>query len=642
MAQQLSGGTRFRSLQGSLNLLAKSLLIAIPVVGIFFLMDTPSYLGLEIYREQYYGLFIGLNLVSIFLLVPPTASASRTNLPWYDAILCLLSAVVAAYVVIFFPYIAERVGTITPDRIILGVIAIALVLEAVRRMTGWFVFCLALAFIFYGRYTFLFPGLLSGPGIQWDRLINSLFLDNNAMLGIPIAIGSTIVVAFVLFGNMLFGVGGGHFISDLAMALFGRYRGGPAKIAVVASSLFGTVSGSAVANVVTSGTITIPLMKKAGYKPHMAGAIEATASTGGQILPPIMGAAAFLIAEYTGIPYRETIIAAFIPGLLYYVNVFIQVDLEAAKYGILGLPPEQLPRVKEPLKQSYLFVIPLFVLIFGLFAMLLSPSKAALLSVASILVLGIFIQPKTRFRLPWIIDAFEKTGKSILELGSIVALAGIIIGVISFTGIGFVLPLFLDELSGGNVYILLFLVAGMSLVLGMGMPTVPVYILLAVLMAPPMVALGINLLGAHLFILYFGVLSQITPPICVAAFAGAAIAQSDPMRTGLSATRLGVLAYPIPFLFALFPVFLLRGSLIEIVLSIGTILPGSLMLGCSLVGFLYRRIGTNLRLLMALSAVLLIIPAATPIFKFGLLTDIIGAALFLLIYLKERGLKQGR
>lgn len=660
--------SRFRTLSGRLRLLTKMLLIAIPVVGVFFIMDTPSYLGWSILIEQYYGIFLAIVLVCVFLLVPPTKGAARNRVPWYDVILSILGVGVGLYVAVLYPNILWELGIITPDRVIMSTIAVVLILEAVRRLTGWFLPSLGLLFILFARFTWLVPGVFRGPGIPWERLFNSLYLDSNALLGIPMYVTAVIVLGFILFGNLLFGVGGGAFLTNVAVAGFGRFRGGPAKIAVVASSLFGTVSGSAVSNVVTTGVMTIPLMKKTGYKPHLAAAVEATASTGGQLMPPIMGAAAFIISEYTGIPYPEVAIAAFLPAILYYVALFVQVDLEAGKAGLKGLPREQIPPLRGMLGQSYLFLIPLAALVYALFILFLAPGKAALFGVASILLiscfkglrrwswlfpvlLGVlvyilvglwsavlsmvvlsFFLRKTRYDFGWLLEALEKTGRALLELSVIVAMAGLIIGVVVFSGVGFILPLVMSQLAGGNVYLLLLIIAAVSIILGMGMPTVAVYILLAVLMAPSLIQLGVGVLAAHLFILYFGVLSMITPPICFAAFAAAAVAGADSMRTGYTSMRIGILAYPVPFLFVLFPVLLLMGSPIEIAVAVITAIFGSFLVGCAAVGYLFRGLSPQVRLLMALAGIGLLIPAQQgELYMVGLLSDIIGGGLALLM-----------
>jgi TRAP transporter 4TM/12TM fusion protein len=447
-------------------------------------------------------------------------------------------------------------------------------------------------------------------------------------------VSAIIVVAYILFGNLLSGAGGGDFITNIAVAGFGRFRGGPAKIAIASSSLFGTISGSAVANVMVDGWITIPLMKKTGYRPHVAGAIEAVASTGGQIMPPVMGAAAFLIPEYTGISYSKVAIAALFPALLYYICMFIQIDLEAGKTGLRGLRREELPPLKGVLGESYLFIIPLAALVYALFFMFLAPGKAALFAVGAILIVSLF-RRQTRFRFSWILDELEKTGRGLLELTVVVAVAGIIIGVITFSGLGFILPVLLGRLAEGSIILLLIVMAVANIILGMGMPTIAVYVLLAVLMAPALVQLGVNVLAAHLFILYYGILSMITPPVCFAAFAGAAIAGASSMRTGYACMRLGILAYIVPFLFLFSPSLLLMGSLGSIVVSAITAIAGCFLLGCALVGYLFRDLSAPIRVLMGLAGIGLLIPIQSQFFTVTLLINISGGFLALMLILRE-------
>lgn len=626
--------SRFRTLSGRLRLVTKVLLIAIPIVGVFFVIQAPSYMGWSILIEQYYGLFLAMVLACVFLIVPPSKRAARNRVPWYDVILSILGVGVGLYVALLYPDILWEIGIITPDRVIMSTIAVVLILEGVRRLTGWFLPSLGLLFILFARFTWMAPGVFRGPGIPWDRLFNSLYLDSNAMLGVPMEVTASIVLGFILFGNLLFGVGGGKFLTDVAMAGFGRFRGGPAKMAVVASSLFGTVSGSAVSNVVTTGVMTIPLMKSTGYRPHVAGAIEAVASTGGQLMPPIMGAAAFIICEYTGIPYTQVIVAAFLPAILYYAALFVQVDLEAGKTGLRGLPRDQLPPVRPLLGHSYLFIIPLAALVYALFIMFLAPAKSALFGVASILLVS-FFRRETRFRLGWLLEALEKTGRGLIELTVIVSVAGFIIGVVVFSGVGFVLPLVLGELAGGNVYLLLLIVAVASIILGMGMPTVAVYILLAVLLAPSLIELGVEPLAAHLFILYYGILAMITPPICFAAFAGAAVAGAESMRTGYTAMRLGILAYPVPFLFVFSPALLLMGAPGNIIVSMVTAMAGCFLVGVALVGYLFRELSLQMRVLMGLVGVGLLIPIQSQFFMVTLLSNIICSSLALVLLLWE-------
>jgi TRAP transporter 4TM/12TM fusion protein len=621
---------RYRTLSGRWRLFTKLQLIGIPVVGTFFVLDIPFYLGQAILREQYFGLFLAMVLSNLFLLFPPTKKAARDRVPWYDVILTLLSFVVGLYVAIFYPKVLFELGVVSVDKVILGTIAIFLILEGLRRVSGWVLVILGLLFILYARFTWLFPGILNAPGISWDRLSLYLFLDPSALLGLPMAVTAVVLMPFILFGNLLFGIGGGSLLTDISVVSFGRFRGGPAKMSVVASSLFGTISGTAVSNVATVGVMTIPLMKKTGYKPHVAAAIEAVASTGGQLMPPVMGVTAFIMAEFTGIPYPEIAVAALLPSVLYYVAVFVQVDLEAGKTGLRGLAREQLPPLRGVIRRSWLFLIPLSVLVYTLFIVYLAPGKAALIGVFSILLLG-FFQPQTRFRMAWILKALEGTGLALLELGVIVALAGFIIGIVNYTGLGFLLTVSIVELSGNNVYVLLFIVALVSMILGMGMPTAAVYVLLAVLLAPGLVQLGIGLMAAHMFIQYMGMLSLYTPPIAFAAFAAAAIAGAEPMRTGFSAMRLGIIAYIVPFLFVFSPALLLKGSPGEVIVAVTSAVLGCLLVGAALTGYLFRNLDPLKRVVMALAGIGLLIPAEGQFFMVGLLSDIVGGIVALVL-----------
>jgi TRAP transporter 4TM/12TM fusion protein len=632
--------TRIRSLKGWCRTLARIQLVAIPVVGTFFILDIPFHLGMAILMEQYFGIFFALLLGSLFLIYPVRRRPTDGRVPWYDLILTLLSFIVGLYIAILYPKVLFELGVVTPDKVILGTIAIFLILEGIRRVTGWILVVLGLLFLVYGRFTWLFPGIFKGPGITWDLLSIYLFLDPTAILGLPMDVTAVIILAFIIFGNLLAGIGGGTLFTDVAVAGFGRFRGGPAKIAVVASSLFGTISGSAVANVMVDGWITIPLMKKTGYKAHVASAIEAVASTGGQIMPPVMGVTAFIMAEFTGIPYSQIAISALLPSLLYYLALFIQVDLEAGKNGLHGLPSNQLPRLKDVLMRSWLILIPLAVLVYTLFILYLTPGKSALLSAFSILLLG-FFRRETRFRGKWILEALEGTGAALLEVGPIVALAGIIIGVVNYTGLGSILSSSIVQLSGGNVYSLLFIIAVVGMILGMGMPTAPVYIILAVLLGPALIQLGISVMAAHLFIQYMGMLSLFTPPVAFAAFAAAAIGGTSGMRTGYSAMRLGVIVYIVPFVFVFSPALLMMDAPEKIVAAMITSSFGCFMVGTALTGYLFRELSVTKRILMAVASLCLFIPLQKPVSAVGILGNIAGAVLGLaLLFFEWRG-KQG-
>ena len=391
------------------------------------------------------------------------------------------------------------------------------------------------------------------------------------MLGTPMEIVSTVVIAFVLFGSILLASGGSEFFTDLSMILVGRFRGGQAKIAVTASGMFGSISGSAVSNVATTGVITIPLMRNAGYDVHKAGAIEAVASTGGQLMPPIMGAAAFLMAEFLQVQYTDVVIAALIPAILYFVALFILADLEAAKSGIKPVDKSIIPRGRaRSLKEGWHFALPFVVLIYVLFWLNMSPEKAALVSAVVIVVASaVFGYQGKRITPLELYQAVRNTGIASLDVVMIGAAAGLVIGVLGVSGLAFALTQVLIHLGGGNVVVLLLVSAGVCILLGMGMPTAGVYILLSTLVAPSLIEVGIVPMAAHLFILYFGMMSMITPPVAIAAFAAASLTGADPMRTAFAAVKFGWIAYLIPFLFVFSPNLIMQGATLDIVIACG-------------------------------------------------------------------------
>ncbi|MGH7339471.1 MAG: TRAP transporter permease, partial [Candidatus Rokuibacteriota bacterium] len=377
---------------------------------------------------------------------------------------------------------------------------------------------------------------------SWERIAAYLYLDASGLLGLPLTVAAAIVVAFILFGQALYAVGGDKFLTDLALAVMGRYRGGSAKVAIVSSSLFGTVSGSAVSNVVVDGAITIPMMKRTGYPGHLAAATEAVASTGGQIMPPVMGVAAFLIAEFLNIPYGEVALAAVIPAGLYYLALFIQVDLEAAKHGLTGVPRSELPRLAPVMRRGWVFLVPLTVLVYTLMVDTWEAGKAGMAAVIATFLVGL-MQKATRPTLRGVMKSFEDAGRTLLEIVVISGVAGFVIGTLALSGLGFKMSMILTTAAGGSALLLLVLTALVCIILGMGMPTAVVYIMLAVLVGPTLVQLGVEPLGAHLFLFYFGMLSMITPPVCLATFAAASLAGSEFWKTGWAGMRLGVVAY---------------------------------------------------------------------------------------------------
>ncbi len=631
---EMEGGVRFRKFTNpTLRLIQRFFLWAIPISALIFNFEIPSHFGVAALQEQYLGIILLLVLTSIFMAMPAGRRVPRHKLPWYDLLCSLLSVVVGLYLVVFYPRIVNEIGDLTPDKVIIGGIALFLVLEAGRRMTGWVLVILAVVFIFYAHYSYLFPGILHARGISWSKIAVHLFIDPNSMLGIPLAIVATIVVSFIFFGQVLFASGGGDFFTDLAMAAMGRFRGGAAKISILASALFGTISGSPVANVVVDGAITIPLMVRTGYKPHVAAAVESAASNGGQIMPPVMGAAAFVMAEFLGVPYAKVALAAFVPALLYYLALFVQVDLEAGKTGITRIPPEEMPSAIGVLKKGWFFIIPMGMIIYILFILNLNAAKAGFYA-AAVAMAVTFFRRELRINFKRFLAILESTGLAMLEVAIVCAVAGVVIGILTLTGLSSVLTMFISGHGSDNLFLILLLTGIIALVLGMGMPTTAVYVVVALSLAPAIIKLGINPMAAHLFVFYWGMLSMITPPICLAAYAGAAIAGTSPMRTGYACMRLGIIAYIVPFIFVYDPLLLLQGPPLMVALALITATIGTLSIGIGLVGYFSRPVGWLGRVLLLAGGVGLLIPPGGTI-PYSSAINVVGLVVCLGIILRE-------
>jgi TRAP transporter 4TM/12TM fusion protein len=624
---------KFRTLTGAPRTVERAALILLTVIGGAWASKIHHYFPGAIFNEQYLGLFLGLGLAPVFLCMRAGPRASVGHVPWYDWLCAVAALACGLYVAILYPTIAYTLGIVTWDKLLLGATAVLLVLEAVRRVAGWTLMWIAVVCLLYAKFAWLLPGIFYAKGSSWERIAVYLYLDTNGILGIPLAVTANIVVAYIFFGQALYAVGGDKFLTDLAQVAMGRYRGGAAKMAVVSSTLYGTVSGSAVANVVVDGAVTIPMMKRSGYPPHVAAAIEAVASNGGQIMPPVMGAAAFLMAEYLSIPYGQIALAAAIPACLYYLALFVQVDLEAAKLGLAGLPREQIPRLRPVLRLGWVFLIPLGVLIYTLMLANWEAGQAGMLAVGVTLLVGA-LQRSTRPSWPKLVEMLESTGRTMLELVAIVTLAGIVIGTLQLSGFTSKLPIVLIGMAGGSTFLLLVLTAIVSILLGMSLPTTVVYVTLAVLVGPALAQLGIVPLAAHLFLFYFGMLSLITPPDCLATYAAAAIAKADFWKTGWTGMRLGIVAYIVPFVFVYHPALILEGSVLEIVATVLTASVGVGLLGVGCAGYLFRPLGWLRRGWAIGAATLLILPPQTLVPVAVL--DVAGFGLGLALVISER------
>jgi len=598
---------KFRTLDGPARVAERVLLLALTVVGGLWATQIHHYLPFAFFNEQYLGLFLALGLAPVFVCTRASSWAPQTSVPWYDWLLAAAALLVGGYIAVMYPTIAYTLGIVSWDKLLLGAAAILLVLEGVRRIAGWALMWIAVACLLYAHFAWLFPGILNARGSAWQRIAVYLYLDTNGILGVPLAVTATIVVAYIFFGQALYAVGGDKFLTDVAMIAMGRFRGGAAKMSVLSSSLYGTVSGSAVANVVVDGAITIPMMKRSGYPAHLAAAIEAVSSNGGQIMPPVMGAAAFLMAEYLSIPYGAVAAAAAIPAILYYLALLVQVDLEAAKLGLAGVPRQDVPRLAPVMRRGWVFLVPLAVLVWTLILSNWDAGKAGMLAVAVTFAVGA-LQRATRPTWRGVVDALESTGRTMLDLIAITTLAGIVIGTFQLSGLTSKLPIMLTSAAAGNLFVLLVLTAIVSILLGMSLPTTVVYVTLAVLVGPALAQLGVDPLAAHLFLFYFGMLSLITPPDCLATYAAAAIAKADFWRTGWTGMRLGIVAYIVPFVFVFHPALIGKGSWVEIGASVLTAAAGVVLLSIACVGFFTRRLSWPRRAWALVAAIFFIIP----------------------------------
>lgn len=501
-----------------------------------------------------------------------------------------------------------------PD-LIVGGLLIALVFEATRRAVGWAMVIITGFFMFHALNADKFFGFFYGPPVRWGKFVDTLFMSSDGIFGIPLHVCATYIVLFIIFGAVLIRSGAGKFFIDLAVSLTGHKIGGPAKAAAVASGFMGTVSGSAVANVVTTGSFTIPLMKRVGYRPKFAAAVEACASSGGQITPPIMGAAAFIMAEFLGTSYVTIIIAAIIPALLYFATIYFMVHLEAEKHGIGSIPKSELPQTWEVLRNGWHLLIALVVLIsFLLYGY--TPMKSAFFGLMALVALS-FINPATRMSPVDLLAALESGVRNTVPVSVACACAGLIIGSVFVSGLGLKFTQSVIDLADGNLLTLLALTGIASIILGMGITTTAVYITVAALIVPALVKIGIEPIAAHMFAFYFGVVSSITPPVALAAFAGAAIAKTPPMATAVEATRVGIAKYLAPLIFVYNPSLLFVGPIWMTIVSSVLALAGLWVLSMALEGWYRGSVGSLHRALLLIAAILLLYPPTHELFGLG-------------------------
>lgn len=564
-------------------------------------------------------MFLGLILIIGYLNYPVKKGYMKVNyIPWYDLVIMVLGAGSFFYFAANAKDILLKATKVTnePFMVAIAIIGVLALAELCRRCVGLPILCVAGALLIY---TF--------ANVRFGKVIYDLFYTTSGVMGTPVKVCATYIVVFIIFGAFLERTGISNFFIDLANSVAGSSSGGPAKVAVISSALCGMVSGSSVGNTVTTGSVTIPMMKKTGYKPQFAGAVEAAASTGGQIMPPIMGAAAFLMAEYMGIPYAQVALKAILPAILYFTGIYIAVHLEAKKLGLKGIPREQLPKMRKLLPKVYL-LLPLVVLVVMVSLNMKTMQFCAAVAIVITILVGI-VNKEDRITPAKIFDALEAGGKGTITVAVACAMAGIVAGCITSTGLASKLITAIVKISGGQAIIALFLTMLCCIVLGMGVPTTANYCIMASTCAPILMspAIGIPKVAAHFFVFYFGIVADITPPVALAAYAGSAIAKAPPMKTAFNATRLAIAAFIVPYIFAFSPVMLFEFSkgtstvmmVVQIIQICVTSLLGIFGVAAALNGFLYKKINPLFRVIMAVGGLCMMIP--------GTVTDLIGLVL---------------
>ncbi|MEM6388656.1 MAG: TRAP transporter permease [Pseudomonadota bacterium] len=618
-----------------------TLALSVPLAGLAFYQYYAS--GFALIRELLHrGIFLAFMLGLVFLLFaarrssrtapPPPAWWHVGGIPLWDIALALLGVAAALYLPLLPPEIvARRIGDPALSDIFMGTALLVLVLEAARRSIGWTLPLISLIFIGFAYFGPYMPGALLHGGASWGGIINHLYMTNQGIYGIAIGVMAKYVFLFILFGVLATRIGLGQLFIDLAMALAGRYSGGPAKVAIFSSAFMGTISGSSIANTVTTGSLTIPAMKRIGYPPHFSGAVEATASTGGQITPPILGAAAFIMVEYLEIPLRDVLAAALFPALLHYFGVFIMVHLEARKLGLRGLRREELPQVLQVLAKHWMTLIPLIILVYMILAGW-TPDYAAVWGIGACVVVG-FVNPHNRMTLRELWDALADGSRNTLAVGAAAATVGIVVGVVTLTGVGFRLgfvvvqtandfagffsniwPISYFGIEALALFFSLILIAIACVLMGAGVPTTATYIILVAVAAPALAQLGVEPIVSHFFVFYYGVLADITPPVALAAYAAAGIAGSNPFKTGNTAFRLGIAKALVPFVFVYSPALLLVAggfSWAEFAVTLLGAMLGIGFLGAAFSGFMFAHMARVERWYVGCVSLIFIAPGVT-------------------------------
>lgn len=598
---------------------------AICIIFALFQLYTAAFGILDATLQRCVHLAFGFAL--IFLLYPARKSWSRQKMNPFDLLLAVLGVGSCAYLIINFHQLVLRAGMNTEMDIYVAILGVVLVFEAARRVVGWPMIIVAFVFMLYAFFGPYMPGLIAHRGVDVDEMLAHLWYTTEGVFGTPMGVSSTFIYLFILFGSYLETTGLGKLFIDLANAIAGWAAGGPAKVAVLSSGLMGTVSGSSVGNVAGTGAFTIPMMKKLGYRPAFAGAVEAAASTGGQLMPPVMGAAAFLMAEFVGVPYIDVVKAAVIPAFLYYIGVWLGVHYEAKKSGLRGTPREELPKFGPLFREKGHLMLPLVVIVYLLVSGY-TPMRAALAAIFLSIICAC-LRKSTRITLGQIIDGLINGSKGVLGVLIACATAGIIIGVVTKTGVGLKVATALLELSGGLIIPAMFFTMITSLLLGMGVPTTANYVITSTIAAPALVQMHVPVLAAHMFAFYFGIVADVTPPVALAAYAGAGIAGANPLKTGCIAAKLAIAAFIVPYIFVLSPELLMINATIPMICYSGvTAVIGMWGVAVSMIGYCQAPLNIIQRLMFFAGGICMMIP--------GAVTDGAGIGLLVVAFIWQR------
>lgn len=577
-----------RTLSGSVGFLARALAVCLSIYVLLYISTALRLIDVTLYGSHR-ALTYSFIIILVFLYYPARPGRSRTYVPWYDLVLAVVGAASSLYAFVSWDAWLFGVGIPTRTEEILGAALVLVSLEASRRSLGLGFTLVVAAFVVYPMVGHLLPGVLRTQPNTFSAIVQNFYFagTSNGIFGAPMEIFTTTVAIFLIFGSFLTVTGAGQIFLDASLALAGRYRAGMAKVAVIASALFGTISGVGAANVLVTGSFTIPAMKRLGYRPALAGAVEAAASTGGLLMPPVMGAAAFLMADVLGVPYMHVALAAVIPAILYFLAVFMMVDFEGARDGLRGVPVEEIPAAGKTLRNGWFLFVAIGALLLAMGWLGLPVDQAAFVGLAVLVILAAARPGGLRLR--GSMAALEEAGKLMGALGVTGAAVGIITGGFALTGLGAVLPQALQSLAGDSLLLLLILSAVSAIILGMGAPPVLVYVLLATTVAPAIIEAGVPRMAAHMFIFYYGLLSMLTPPVALCSMIAARVAGADFWRTSIDACRLAVVAYVIPFFFVYNPVLLFEGERTDLLRAFASAVVGVIALSGALTGYFFIR-----------------------------------------------------